>query len=65
MQAHVPSASSARDAVSIPREFDNEILPILRAKLRKEIARITELSTYFSYHSDHSERNYQMETGLN
>ena len=30
-----------------------------------EIATITELSTFFSYHSDNSDRNDQMETELN
>ena len=36
-----------------------------RAIAAIKIATITELSTFFSYHSDHSNRNNQMEAGLN
>ena len=87
--AHVPSGESdAGDAISIPREFDNEFDNFKsenekrksfnneslihsryfglnrRAIAAIEIAAITELSTFFSYHSNHSDRNNQMETGL-
>ena len=89
LQAHVPSGS-ARDAVSMPKEFYNKFAN-LKSKNQKrksfkneslihscyfglncctiaviEIATITELSTFFSYHSDHNKfRNDQMETAFN
>ena len=74
---HVPSGS-ARDAVSIPREFHNKFANFKSENEKRksfnneslihscyfglnrrviaatEIATITELSTFFSYHSDHS-----------
>ena len=84
----VPSGS-ARDAVSIPREFNNEFANFKSKNEKRKsskneslihscyfglnrraiavikIATITELSTFFSYHSDHSDCNDQMETRLN
>ena len=73
-----PPSGSAKDAVSIPREFANEFANFKSENEKRKSFKnessihshdfglnhraITELSTFFSYHSDH---NDQMETGLN